>query len=712
MLRPHDLLIYLPMDRRQALARGKNLPEHAWGTALFADISGFTPLTEALVRDLGPQRGAEELTRHLDQVYEALITELQKYGGSVIGFSGDAITCWLDADAGQRGAACALAMQKAMGQFSAVTIPSGRVVTMAMKAALATGKVRRFLVGDPRIQSIEVLAGSTLYQLAATEHHAAKGEVLLAPSTMASIDKLVEVKERRVGEHGEQFSVISGLTAPVEPHPWPDIPEDTFQIEQLRAWLLPPVYQRLLSGQGEFLGEFRPAVTLFLHFTGIDYDDDPQAGRKLDAYIRWVQSVLARYEGSLMQLTIGDKGSYLCAVFGAPIAHEDDSQRAASAALELRCPPPGLGMDINPQIGIAQGIMRTGAYGGSQQRTYGILSDEVNLSARLMQAAGPGQIIASKAVWSVTHESFTWESLPDIRVKGKVDPITIFSLVGQKSHPSGPARYLLPMVGRQAELNLAQSKLELAAFGHGQVMGILAEAGMGKTRLVAEIMRLAEQRSMICYSGECEAYGADTSYLVWLNIWREIFHLDPNGRVEDQVSSLQAQLEAIDPLLTPRLPLLGTLLHLPIPENDLTRSLDAKLRKTSLEALLVDCLRARVNQGPPFVIVMEDCHWLDPLSHDLFEALARAIMNLPVFIILTYRSEQPPHLLTQRVSLLEHFTEIHLAEFEPQEAERLIQLKLEQFFGSHSQVQQEFIDKIVDRAGGNPFYIEELLNYL
>ncbi|HEX7976233.1 MAG TPA: hypothetical protein VF498_17620, partial [Anaerolineales bacterium] len=114
MLRPQDLLVYLPMDRRQALSRGETLPERAWGTALFADISGFTPLTEALVRDLGPQRGAEELTRHLGLVYETLITELWRYGGSVIGFSGDAITCWLDGDSGLRGATCALAMQQAM----------------------------------------------------------------------------------------------------------------------------------------------------------------------------------------------------------------------------------------------------------------------------------------------------------------------------------------------------------------------------------------------------------------------------------------------------------------------------------------------------------------------------------------------------------------------------------------------------------------------
>src|SRR5262245_60159327 len=111
-----DLLsAYIPADRLQALAHGTALPSRARGAALFADISGFTPLTEALVRTLGPRRGAEELTRQLNEVYDALIDEVNQHGGSVISFAGDAITCWFDASEtrpAQRAVACALAMQK------------------------------------------------------------------------------------------------------------------------------------------------------------------------------------------------------------------------------------------------------------------------------------------------------------------------------------------------------------------------------------------------------------------------------------------------------------------------------------------------------------------------------------------------------------------------------------------------------------------------
>ena len=143
------LSVYLPIDRRQAMVRGEPLPDRSDGAAVMADVSGFTPLTEALARELGPQRGAEEITRYLNQVYDALIAEVERYHGSVVGFSGDAITCWFDGDDGRRATTCAVQLQRAMEQFSRITLPSGPAVTLAMKAAVAIGPVRRFVVGDP-----------------------------------------------------------------------------------------------------------------------------------------------------------------------------------------------------------------------------------------------------------------------------------------------------------------------------------------------------------------------------------------------------------------------------------------------------------------------------------------------------------------------------------------------------------------------------------
>ena len=166
--------VYIPIDRRHALATGQSLPERMSGAALFADISGFTPLTEALAEELGRRRGAEELTKHLNRVYNALIGELHRFGGSVISFSGDAITCWLDGDDGRRASACALAMQQAMGQFSEVQTHSGKLISMALKAAVAVGPVRRFVVGNPDHVLVDVMAGQTLERLAQAEHLAVR----------------------------------------------------------------------------------------------------------------------------------------------------------------------------------------------------------------------------------------------------------------------------------------------------------------------------------------------------------------------------------------------------------------------------------------------------------------------------------------------------------------------------------------------------------
>ena len=160
------------------------MPDRVTGAALFADISGFTPLTEALAAELGSQRGAEELTANLGRVFHAVIDELDRRGGDVIYFSGDAITCWLDGDDGTRATAAALAMQDAMARDGTIHTPGGTTVQLALKVAVAVGAARRFVVGDPDIQLIDVLAGTLIDDLAEAEHYAEKGEVVLDPSAI------------------------------------------------------------------------------------------------------------------------------------------------------------------------------------------------------------------------------------------------------------------------------------------------------------------------------------------------------------------------------------------------------------------------------------------------------------------------------------------------------------------------------------------------
>lgn len=714
-----ELSAYIPIDRCHALARGVSLPDRTTGAALFADISGFTPLTEALTRELGPQRGAEELTRHLDVIYTALIVEVERYQGAVIAFSGDAITCWFDGDptapdqAALRAIACALGMQAVMRQFHAVTTPSGGSIMLAVKIGVAAGPVRRFQIGDPQIQLIDALAGVTLDRLAEAESVAAKGEIVVSAEALAELDDAIVIAEWRQAEtNGRPLAVVQALARPVAPTPWPPLPLERLEEAQLRPWLLPRVYQRLQAGQSQLLAELRSAVAIFVRFEGIDYDDET-AHERLDAYIQWVQRIVTRYDGALFQLSIGDKGSYFYCVFGAPQAHEDDAARAAQATLALCNPPASLDFVRNIKIGVSQGQMRTGAYGSTTRRTYGVLGDEVNVAARLMQAAPPGHILASYRVQRNAADGFDWEPLPPLQVKGKAEPLTVFRLVAaraQRELPIHSPHYGLPLVGRTAELALIRRLMTQAVGGQGQIIAIVADAGMGKSRLVAESIHLAYDQGMRVFSGECQSYGANDGYLVWENIWQSFFGVNRNDSPQAQIETLEARLAALDPTLLPRLPLLGSVLNLAIPDNELTSSLDARLRKISLESLLVACLRASARANP-LLLALEDCQWMDPLSHDLLELVGRAIFDLPVLIIVAFRPPEAAYLQAPRITRLPHTTEITLTELAQTEAAELIALK-QVHLGMAAELPDAVVEQIVARTNGNPFYIEEFLNYL
>ena len=711
-----SLLAYIPMDRRHAMARGETLPDRTYGSALFADISGFTPLTEALVRELGPQRGAEELTGFLNRVYDALIEELHRWGGSAIAFAGDAVTCWFAGDNGVRAAASAMAMQEAMLVFSAVQTPAGSTVELSMKAAVSVGSARRFLVGDPSIRVIDALAGATLERLAAAEHEAERGEVILAPCALDCLSELVEISEIRVAEDGRRFGVSASLLVKPDPPELPELHVERLDEEEVRTWLLSPVYRRLNRGLGDFLAEIRPTAAVFMRFSGIDYDNDEAAGEKLDEMIRAVQVIVDGYQGTLLDLNIGDKGSYLYINFGAPLAHENNTARAASAALELRDLPEQLHFLDPPQIGISRGRMRAGAYGGAAHRTYGVLGDAVNLSARLMMASEPGTVLVSMNVQEEIDDLYDWKILTPIRVKGKSEPIPIAILKAVKPRIGmhlPDADETEPLVGRDAEVTQLAALMNSALTGKGQVVSMIGEAGLGKSRMVAKALPMAQERGFAVFGGEAESHGVNSSYLIWHPIWRGLLGLDPTRSSEAQVRVLQRKIGEIDRRMIQRVPLLGPVLQLTIADNELTAGFDAKLRKSLLETMLVDLITA-IAKISPIVLVLEDCHWLDALSHDLLEEIARSIDNLPVLLILTFRSMEIEQRRESGVSSLPYYTGLELSPLTQDDLTLLAQMRLERVSENDrdSETTAILARRIAQQADGNPFYLEELVNYV
>ncbi|MBI5651241.1 MAG: AAA family ATPase [Chloroflexi bacterium] len=701
----NPLAFYIPMDRRRALAHGETLPDHTFGAALFADIAGFTPLAETLAQSLGAQRGAEELTRQLNLVYDALITQVHNYRGSVIGFAGDAITCWFDVkDEGGtlrvkdekiapdssfilhpsafRATTCASAMQDAMRAFP----------QLAIKIGIATGPARRLVGGDPQIQLLDTLAGETIRAMARAAESAERGAIVHdLPGSLA----------RKPGRS-------------VAPIPWDDLPDDALRAEQIRPWILPALGERLAAGQEQFTTELRAATALFVQFPELDYDHDENAPAKLDAYIRDAQHIIQRYDASLIQLTLGDKGSFFYAVFGAPIAHDDDPVRAVQAALELIS---NFQFPTSIHIGIAQGTMRVGAYGGATQRAYGAIGDATNLAARLMQAAPAGEIRCDDNVYRAASKRIAFETLPPVRVKGKAGLVRVYRPVrGQIGRGAGEHGSTGEIIGRRAEIAIIEKILDETQAGATRVLIVEGEAGIGKSRLVDKLKHLTRTRGLTWLIGNGQSIEQHTPYRAWRDVFNAYFDLDGQDTrflgetwyLNERRARVESLVAQIAPEHAPRLPVFNDVLGLGIPENDLTQSLDANLRQQNVSLILTALLRAWTLEHP-LVLVLEDAHWLDELSWQLAIQIARALANAPLLCVLVNRpldENSAGQKVFAELRALEHTQTLALTALAPEEIVALIAHRLNV---APDALPAPLIELVQARANGNPFFAEELV---
>ena len=714
---------FLPADRRYALTHNQILPDRTVGTVLFADVSGFTPLTAAFAKGLGPQRGAEEMTVQLDRVCGPLIAEVDRYQGSVISFSGDAITCWFDEKlatgdllsvvssqpSALRAAAAALAMQAAIQQLPPVQTPLGTEVKFAVKVSIAGGAVRRFLAGRQESHWLEVLAGATLDRMATAEHLAQKGDIIIAPEIAAALGEQAIVQDWRPSPTGQLYGVLTGLRQTVPPLFWPDMP--ALPQEITRQWLLPPVYQRLQRGEGAYLAELRQAVAVFHKFGDLDYDGDDEAGEKLSAYIGWVQTVLARYGGYLLQLSIDDKGSYLYGAFGPLQAHEDDAARAVAAALDLHHPPAHLSTIKQAKTGISRGQVYTGGYGGLTRQTYGVLGNQVNIAARLMSQAQPGQILASSFIMQATIRDYDYEALGALPLKGLTSPMLVFSLAGRrrKTEPNTlKGRGLAPMVGREEQRTVLLDRLNaLHQQGESSCVIIEGEAGIGKSRLVVELLDQAQAIGLTSLLGTGDAIESAAAYHAWRPLFRQFFNLETpsedvttapletwRATVLEQLSTLSAHLQSL-------IPLLNIVLPLDLPENEFTAQLTGEVRANNTLELLLALLHTRT-EAKPLVIIIDDAQWLDSASWVLTRLVNRELHPL-LLVLVTRPLDTPPP--AEYTAILEAATTQHLR------LETLSSADIEALICQRLGIRQlppRVARLIHEKAAGHPFFSEEL----
>ena len=724
------LIPFLPYQIAAALLRHPDDPPQgralrAWAVVLFADVSGFTPMSEALAR-LG-QGGTEELTNRINRLYAVVIEQIDAFGGQVGSFGGDATTALFPvhgslADAAARALQCALDMHERLRPLAEMTTRAGNF-RLEIKLGLAAGPVLATIVGDPATRLLSVIAGTALTRAAVAQSYAHSGEVLLDAALARELPGLIRAEER----HG--FLVARGLAQRPAYLTLPPLPVPPATLTPvLEAFVHPAIVRRLAGQRAGFVNEHRDVTVLFVGFDGFDDDNDPTIHLRLQAYVAAVIRVVQQYDGDLNKVDLGDKGSKFVIVFGAPVAHEDDTSRALHCALALRDlepePTDALGgIPVAPvRIGIASGLVFCGLVGAEQRREYTVMGDTVNLAARLMQAAAPGQIIVASGTHRRVADQFGWQAHDPLRLKGRSRAVTVYALelVRPRVSRDQEAAYALPMVGREAEMQLVEQRMNLALRGYGQVVAIAAEAGMGKSRLVAEVIRLAARRGMKVVCGDCLSHGANISYLPWQSILRELFDLDAAWSSEAQLHHLREQLSALDAQLLARLPLLAGVLALELGATELTRSLDGRVRKDALEMTVMACVRAITGghrEGyaalptKPLLLVVEDCHWLDPLSRDLIEVLARSIPDRPVLLLLAYRPLEGDQAIF-RLARLPNFTELPLREFSLRETEWLIGLKYGYLFGVKGVLPASFVERITTRSQGNPFYIDQMINYI
>lgn len=720
---------------------------------MFADISGFTALSETLGQ--AGKTGTEELTLLLNGYFAPMIELIQSYGGMIGKFSGDALTVLFRFTTEtriatiRRAIACALTMQQQMSRYASMHTSAG-ICSLEVKIGLALGPVVCTIIGEPALRLEYVIMGKVLSRAAQAQTLADCACVVahrdvLDPAVRVALAQLLNAADSHSTDTSDgylAYARIAHLQGDVTHVLRPQFPA-TLSVTRrgfLEAFHHPSIALRLSKGQRDLINEHRKVTVLFVQFRDFDYDTDPYVCEHLQAYLSDVLWIIGRYDGYLRQVDIGDKGSKYIVMFGAPVTHENDEERALRCALELR----QVG-DRPTSIGITTGFVYCGLIGSSQRQEYTVVGDTVNLAARLMQLAQPGQILVSTTTHmgaysqSPYQDTFVWKAIEPVRVKGKSEPVVLSVLKGLRTYSHPYSHTLIdygPMVGRKAELHTVDMVLKRVLNGQGQIIGITAEAGMGKSRLAAEIIRLANEQKIACLSGVCLSYATTSSYLVWQEVLRGMFDLDPADDIAFQIQQVQIHLAALGPEYVQRAPLLSIALNLPIPDNDLCRTLEGQLRKESLEALILTLLRKQA-RFTPIVILLEDCHWIDPLSHDLLEIIGRSIIDRPVLIVVVYR---PPASapIRLRITQLAHFHELRLTELSHDEAAQLIELKLTRqlpltqalarnatspisMWEGHSAeydadaripIAPALIERITERAQGNPLYIDAILSLL
>ena len=465
------------------------------GTIAFVDISGFTKLSERLAR-LG-RSGAEELTATIDTCFVALLDLAVANGGRLLKFGGDALLVYFSGESHEaRACLAAIEMRRALREVGRLTV-LGQKVSLRMSVGVHSGLFNFFLVGGSHREFIVTGPGaSAVVEMEGTAH---AGEIVISGATASAL------RAGLVGAAKGRGHLL--LRAPSLPEAPPLSLERVDPGLDLRQGI-PLGLRAALMTRTE--PEHRRVTVAFIHYDGTDRliaDEGPkEAARQLDVLVTHVQDAVDRHGVTFLATDADKDGGKIILTAGAPLSSGDDEHRMLLSVREI--------MDAeNPlpiRIGINQGSVFVGEVGPHYRRTFTVMGDAVNLAARLMAKASPGEILTTPDLLDRSQTGFGSTELEAFLVKGKAKPVKAVRLGAKTRGAVIVNEDELPFVGRRQELQLLEGIARQAAAGHGALVEIVGVTGVGKSRLARHLREITSDRMQLFAA--CERYDSSTPY--------------------------------------------------------------------------------------------------------------------------------------------------------------------------------------------------------
>jgi class 3 adenylate cyclase/predicted ATPase len=713
----------------QQLAGGEFLS----GALLFSDVSGFTAMSERL-SVLG-REGAEQVTDIINRYFGKMMSIIFAYGGDVFKFGGDALLVFFP-DGGAPGILSALQaswhMQQAMTEFAEIKT-SLDTFPLRMKIGLNAGSFFAARVGTATARQY-IVTGKEMNATARAESLSVAGQILCTPQVYQQAAARLGPDCFSPGPEGH-YLLMRLTSRPPDSQlsgPFPSlnsIPDLLTGLDRLSPYLSAGLLPRLFGSPAsqKSSGEHRLVGVLFSNFIGaselieqLGPDRPIEIAGHLNQYFTQMLTALARYEGVVNKIDLYDHGDKLLAIFGAPIAHEDDAERTVRAALDMQTAEKDAGaMFVSQSIGVNFGVAFAGDVGSSERRDYTVMGDDVNLSARLMSAAPQGELLLSDALQRKASAFFELASRGAVKVKGKAHPVPIFAVVGRRAQPE-PVRGIRglhsPLVGRERETAIMRELAVNLHNGRGSILSVIGDAGLGKSRLVDELRASENSALPITWlEGHCLSYTQNVSYSAFIEVMRGALNVFESDSDTERWAKLRRRVDELLPgdLGEDVLPYLAHFLNLPLPG-----ALAERVAYLEGEALQRQVIRAvavfieKLAQQRPTVLMFDDLHWADSASLALLERLLALPDRAALLIGLLYRPDRTHGCWalgqTAARNYPHRYTEIMLNPLNMAAGED--QLLVRHLLAIEST--PDTLARIINRAEGNPFYIEEIIRTL